>query len=94
MDVGIFAKTFSRPDLPETLDAVVAAGLTTIQFNMALTAGGRSMPDDIPLALATQVRDEVARRDLKMAAVTLQGIEFAYRSTARAMALLEHVPSK
>jgi len=31
----IFAKTFIRPDLPETLDAVVAAGLTTIQFNMA-----------------------------------------------------------
>jgi sugar phosphate isomerase/epimerase len=70
MDVGIFAKTFIRPDLPETLDAVVAAGLTTIQFNMALTAGGTSMPDDIPLALAAQVRDEVARRDLKMAAVS------------------------
>jgi len=32
--------------------------------------------------------------DLKMAAVTPQGIEFAYQSSARAMALLEHVPSK
>ncbi len=32
--------------------------------------------------------------DLKMAAVTLEGIEFAYQSTARAMALVEHVPSK
>jgi hypothetical protein len=32
--------------------------------------------------------------DLKMAGVTPQGIEFAYQSTARAMALVEHVPSK
>jgi sugar phosphate isomerase/epimerase len=70
MDIGIFAKTFSRPDLSETLDAVVASGLTTIQFNMALTTAGTSMPDEIPLALAEQVRDEVARRDLKMAAVS------------------------
>jgi hypothetical protein len=29
-----------------------------------------------------------------MAAVTPQGIEFAYQSTARAMALLEHAPAK
>ena len=32
--------------------------------------------------------------DLKMAAVTPQGIEFAYQSSARAMALVEHVPAK
>jgi hypothetical protein len=32
--------------------------------------------------------------DLKMAAVTPQGIEFSYQSTARAMALVEHVPAK
>lgn len=70
MDLGIFARTFSRPDLPATLDAVVAAGLTTIQFNMALTITGTSLPDDIPLALASRVRDELARRDLTMAAVS------------------------
>jgi hypothetical protein len=32
--------------------------------------------------------------DLKMAGVTPQGIEFAYQSTARAMALVEHAPAK
>lgn len=69
MRTGIFAKTFNRPVLPETLDAVVQAGLTTIQFNMALT-GGSSMPDDIPFLLAAGVRDEVARRGLEMAAVS------------------------
>jgi sugar phosphate isomerase/epimerase len=70
MDIGIFAKTFSRGDLSETLDAVVASGLTTIQFNMALTTAGTPMPGEIPLALAAQVGQEVARRDLKMAAVS------------------------
>jgi sugar phosphate isomerase/epimerase len=70
MDLGIFAKTFTRPALPEILDAVVAAGLGTIQFNMALTTAGASLPDEIPLALAAQVRDEVAHHGLKMAAVS------------------------
>ena len=32
--------------------------------------------------------------DLKMAGITPQGIEFAYQSNARAMALLEHTPAK
>ena len=32
--------------------------------------------------------------DLKMASVTPRGIEFAYQSSARAMALLEHTPAK
>jgi sugar phosphate isomerase/epimerase len=70
MDVGIFAKTFSRPALSETLDAVVASGLTTIQFNMALTGAGTPMPDEIPLALAAEVREALVRRGLKMAAVS------------------------
>jgi sugar phosphate isomerase/epimerase len=70
MDLGIFAKTFARPELPEVLDAIVAAGLGTIQFNMALTAAGTSLPGEIPLALSAQVRDQVAHRGLKMAAVS------------------------
>ena len=45
--LGIFARTFSRSDLAATLDAVRAAGLTAMQFNMAL-AGGPSPPDAIP----------------------------------------------
>lgn len=34
MWLGIFAKTFSRPSLEETLDAVRAHGLGCVQFNM------------------------------------------------------------
>ena len=36
MQVGIFAKTFSRPSMGETLDAVAETGIEAIQFNMAL----------------------------------------------------------
>ncbi len=35
MDLGIFAKTFPRPNLDDTLDAIVAQGLTHVQFNMS-----------------------------------------------------------
>ena len=35
MQLGIFAKTFPRPTLEETLDAVASHGLTHVQFNMS-----------------------------------------------------------
>ena len=67
--LGIFAKTFPRRSLPETLDAVVDAGLTTMQFNMALT-GGSSLPEEIPYLMAAGVREMASRRGLDMAAVS------------------------
>jgi sugar phosphate isomerase/epimerase len=69
MELGIFAKTFNRPRLTETLDAVRDSGLTTMQFNMAL-AGGLSMPEHIPPTLASRIRAEVNSRGLGMAAVS------------------------
>ena len=69
MRLGIFAKTFARDGLGETLDAVVECGLRTIQFNLALT-GGPPLPAEIPAELAARVREEVARRELTMAAVS------------------------
>lgn len=69
MRLGIFARTFARDSLAETLDAVVASGLRTIQFNMALT-GGPSLPGEISADLAAHVREEVARRGLVVAAVS------------------------
>jgi sugar phosphate isomerase/epimerase len=67
--LGIFARTFTRPDLPAVLDAVAATGLDLLQFNLAL-AGGPSLPEAIPPALATRVRAEVDARGLRMAAVS------------------------
>jgi sugar phosphate isomerase/epimerase len=69
MEIGIFAKTFSRPSLIETLDAVRQSGLRTIQFNMAL-AGGPSMPEAIPDELALEIHQAMTERGLRMAAVS------------------------
>jgi sugar phosphate isomerase/epimerase len=67
--LGIFARTFSRDGLTETLDAVRDSGLHAMQFNLGLT-GGPSLPDEIPAALAARVREQMARRGLTMAAVS------------------------
>jgi sugar phosphate isomerase/epimerase len=69
MEIGIFAKTFARPSLAATLDAVLASGLRVVQFNMAC-AGLPSMPDTIHPALAASIRRELAARDMRMAAVS------------------------
>jgi sugar phosphate isomerase/epimerase len=69
MELGIFAKTFAREGLSETLDAVLATGLRTMQFNMAV-AGGPSLPDQIPAALSAGVRAESERRGLTIAALS------------------------
>ena len=67
--LGIFAKVFPRPTLDETLDAVVAHGLPTVQFNMA-SAGLDSMPDQISADLAERVRAATASRGIRIAALS------------------------
>jgi sugar phosphate isomerase/epimerase len=69
MKIGIFAKTFIRPTLAETLDAVAQHGIHDVQFNLAC-AGVPSMPDQIDPALAATIRRELAARDIRMAAVS------------------------
>lgn len=69
MDIGIFAKTFGRPSLEETLDAVAAHGIRHVQFNLAC-AGASSLPDSIDPALAERIRAAHAARGISMAAVS------------------------
>jgi sugar phosphate isomerase/epimerase len=69
MELGIFAKTFVRPTLRETLDAVKAHGLDFVQFNMAC-AGLPALPRKIDPKLADDIRDEMAKRGITMAAVS------------------------
>jgi len=69
MKIGIFAKTFVRPTLAETLDAVAQHGIHDVQFNLAC-AGVPSMPDQIDPALTATIRGELAARDIRMAAVS------------------------
>src|SRR5580658_5139078 len=69
MRLGIFAKTFVRPTLAETLDAVTGRGLDCIQFNFAC-AGLPSLPDKIDPDLAAQIGREVRQRKMSIAAVS------------------------
>ncbi|MBI3850360.1 MAG: sugar phosphate isomerase/epimerase [Verrucomicrobia bacterium] len=69
MQLGIFAKTFVRPTLGETLDAVVHHGLDCIQFNFSCV-GLPTLPEQIDAALTDQIRRELATRRLTMSAVS------------------------
>jgi len=69
MQLGIFAKTFARPTLAETLDAVLKHGLDCIQFNFACV-GLPTLPERIDETLAKQIRRELEARNLTMAAVS------------------------
>jgi sugar phosphate isomerase/epimerase len=69
VEIGIFAKTFVRPSLEETLDAIAAHGIRHVQFNMACT-GCPSLPDNIEPALEDRVRVAHEARGISMAAVS------------------------
>jgi sugar phosphate isomerase/epimerase len=69
VNIGIFAKTFVRPTLAATLDAVVAHDIDTVQFNLAC-AGLPSMPDELPDAVIADIRAQMDQRQLKMAAIS------------------------
>jgi sugar phosphate isomerase/epimerase len=69
MRLGIFCKTFPRPSLGATLDAVRAHGLDCVQFNMACV-GLPPLPDRIGDDVADAVRCETAARGIAVAAVS------------------------
>jgi sugar phosphate isomerase/epimerase len=69
MQLGIFAKTFVRPTLVQTLDAILDHGLQVTQFNLAC-AGLPSLPAELDPALVSRIRWDFAVRNLTMAAVS------------------------
>jgi sugar phosphate isomerase/epimerase len=69
MRLGIFAKTFLRPSLEETLDAVQAHGIDCVQFNMAC-AGLPSLPEFIEPDLCAAILQALADRQMTMAAIS------------------------
>jgi sugar phosphate isomerase/epimerase len=69
MHLGIFAKTFPRPTLEETLDAVVAHGLTHIQFNMSCM-GLPTLPDRLDEGSCVWIAQALHERGLTMAAIS------------------------
>jgi sugar phosphate isomerase/epimerase len=69
MQLGIFAKTFPRPTLEETLDAVAAHGLTHVQFNMSCM-GVATLPDRLDEGSCVWIAQSLHKRGLKMAAIS------------------------
>ncbi len=69
MRLGIFAKAFARPNLEQTLDAVVAHRLKCIHFNFA-SAGLPSLPERIDGGLAEWVGKAARTRGLEIAGVS------------------------
>jgi sugar phosphate isomerase/epimerase len=69
MRLGIFAKTFARPSVREVFEAVKNHGFDCLQFNFSC-AGLPTLPDKIDLELVHQIRTELERCSLQMAAVS------------------------
>src|SRR5436305_7143327 len=69
MQLGIFARTFTRPTLAGIFDAVVAHELHCVQFNMACV-GLPSLPDHIENDVIAHVRMEASSRKISIAGVS------------------------
>jgi sugar phosphate isomerase/epimerase len=69
MRLGIFAKTFARPTLAETLDAVAAHDLFAIQLNLQ-SAGVEPMPAAISQDLIDEIRRETERRGIEISSLS------------------------
>ncbi len=69
MQLGIFARTFPRPTLEETFDAVIAHELHCVQFNMACV-GLPTLPDYIESDVITRIHMEATSRQISIAAVS------------------------
>ena len=70
MRLGIFAKTFPRATLEETLDAVVAHGLYATQFNLSVIGLPTLPPDAVPSDLAAHIRTAAATRGIELCALS------------------------
>ncbi len=69
MKIGIFAKTFARPSLEATLDAVRAHDLDCVQFNLAC-AGLPTLPDELDQGVIERIRAAAAARGITLAAIS------------------------
>jgi sugar phosphate isomerase/epimerase len=69
MQLGIFAKTFPRPTLEETLDAVAGLGLTQVQFNMSCV-GLPTLPERLEEDFCIDIARAHRERGLTMAAIS------------------------
>jgi len=69
MQLGIFAKTFSRPAVEEVFAAVAQHQLRCVQFNFAC-AGLPSLPDEISSSVINCIRNAARQHRIEIAAVS------------------------
>jgi sugar phosphate isomerase/epimerase len=69
MHLGIFARTFPRPTLEGTLDAIADRGLTHVQFNMSC-AGLPTLPERADEDHCVWIARSFRERGLTMAAIS------------------------
>ncbi len=69
MRLGIFAKTFARPTVEGVFEAVAAAGVDCVQFNLSC-AGLEPLPPAIEPSVIAQVRAAADRYNIELAAVS------------------------
>lgn len=69
MQLGIFARTFTRPTLEAIFDVIVAHDLHCVQFNMACV-GLPSLPDHIESDVIARICTEATSRGINLAAVS------------------------
>src|SRR5689334_3141710 len=69
MNIGIFAKTFPRPTLAATLQAVREHDLNSVQFNLAC-AGLPTLPDALTVEQIQQMRQALDAHGITVAAIS------------------------
>ena len=69
MHIGIMCRTFARPTLLETLDAVIEHGIRSVQFGFS-SAGLPEMPERIDPELCDLIRQEMEARKIAMACIS------------------------
>jgi sugar phosphate isomerase/epimerase len=70
MQLGIFAKTFVRPDVDACLAAVAAAGMSATQFNLSVLGLPTIPVEPVPDAVLAAVRDAADRHGVTLAAIS------------------------
>jgi len=69
MQLGLFARTFTRPTVEEVFDAVAGFHLRCVQFNFAC-AGLPSLPEALPDGLAERIRKAADERRIAIGALS------------------------
>lgn len=69
MNLGIFAKTFTRSSVEQVLEAVAISGFNSLQFNFAC-AGLPTVPEPIQPELIQRIQSSLRKTSLTMAALS------------------------